>query len=398
MLRRLALGVSSGAMTSSTLGDELSRWLLESATRQLSLPELLDALGARLAEGGIRVERLRTSATTKHPEIFVRAVLWRAGVGIDVVDRARDITRTSDFLESPVARVRDGAERVRCKLFGPDADFSFALCQELAAEGLTDYVIYPIVFGSGERTYVSFATDAPDGFSEASLAVFAALLPALSVRVELESHRFTLDSLLRVYLGNNAAERVLAGSFLRGTGQPIEAAVWFCDMRGFTTLADRRPAAEMVTILDRFFEAVAGPIAQHGGEILKFIGDAVLAIFPVGASGPSAACASASAAARVALEGVCAIAGKDGLPELEVGIALHLGEVMYGNIGARNRLDFTVIGAVVNEVCRVEGLCRSLGPILMTADFAQRCPHRVESRGVHALKGVGEPRELFVPA
>ncbi|MBM4358455.1 MAG: adenylate/guanylate cyclase domain-containing protein [Deltaproteobacteria bacterium] len=385
-------------MSKEPLAVELTRWLLEPAIRQLPLPLLLDALGTRLARSGIRVERLRTSATTKHPEIFVRAILWRAGVGTEMLDRPRTFTQSPAFLESPVARIRSGAERVRCRLQGPDADLSFPLCQELAAEGLTDYVIFPLVFASGERTYASFATDAPSGFSEEALAVFEALLPALSVRVELESQRFALDSLLRVYLGNNAAERVLAGSFLRGTGQPIEAAVWFCDMRGFTSLADQRPAGEMVRILDRFFEAVAGPIAQHGGEILKFVGDAVLAIFPVGREGPADACAKAFTAARVALEGVRALAGKDGLPDLELGIALHLGEVMYGNIGARERLDFTVIGAVVNEVCRVEGLCRTLGPILMTADFARWCPHPVESRGAHALKGVGEPRALFVPA
>jgi adenylate cyclase len=200
-----------------------------------------------------------------------------------------------------------------------------------------------------------------------------------------------------VYLGDNAAARVSEGAFVRGTGVPIEAALWFCDMRGFTALADRRPAADVVRVLDRFFEAVAGSIAPHGGEVLKFIGDAVLAIFPVGDDGPRGACVRALAAAHEAVAGVASLAAEPDMPELGLGVALHLGEAMYGNIGASGRLDFTVIGAAVNEVCRVESLCRSLGPILLTKDFAEHCHDEVVPRGVHALKGVSTPRELFAP-
>lgn len=168
-------------------------------------------------------------------------------------------------------------------------------------------------------------------------------------------------------------------------------------MRGFTALADARPAVEVVAILDRFFDVVASPISPRGGEVLKFIGDAALAIFPVGPAGPADACARALDSARAAVDGVTALAAREGFAGLELGIALHLGTVMYGNIGARDRLDFTVIGAAVNEVCRVESLCKTLGPVLLTSAFARHCPAGSESRGVHVLKGVSAPQEIFVP-
>jgi len=384
-------------MSTPPLAESITQWLLAAETRQRPLPEVLAALVERLVDAGVPLRRVRTSVTTMHPEIFVRVITWHAEHGSVVHDGGREILDAPGYLGSPVAKVRAGVERIRCRLRGPEADLSYAICGELAAEGLSDYVVHALVFGSGERTYVSFATDAEDGFSKDALDLLAALLPALAVRLEVDSTRYALESLLRVYLGNNAAERVLAGSFLRGTGEAIEAAVWFCDMRGFTELADRRPAGEVVAILDRFFEAVAGPIPGHGGEVLKFVGDAVLAVFPVGTAGPADACRRALLAARAALAGVEALSGRDGLPDIGLGIALHVGEVMYGNIGARDRLDFTVIGAVVNEVCRVEPLCRTLGPILLTEAFARHCTGAVESRGVHALKGVASPREVFVP-
>lgn len=378
---------------------ELTHWALSPSTRALPLAEVMAGLAARLNAAGIPVQRMRTSITTKHPEVFVRAVMWHADRGTDVRDGLRGLLTTPTFLESPVAKVRAGTPVVRCRLTGPEADLSYSICRDLAAEGLTDYVVFPLRFGNGEVTYISFATDHAGGFPARALEVLEALLPVLSVRLEVESKDLALQSLLQVYLGQNAAARVLAGAFLRGTGQPIHAAVWFCDMRGFTTLADQRPAPEVVHILDRFFEAVAGPIGPHGGEVLKFIGDAVLAIFPVREDDSDAACQRALRAATAAVQGVAALNAEGASPPVDLGIGLHIGEVMYGNIGARDRLDFTVIGAVVNEVCRVESLCRPLGsPILMTATFARSCAGaEVTSRGVHTLKGVATPQEIFAP-
>lgn len=214
--------------------------------------------------------------------------------------------------------------------------------------------------------------------------------------MQLIAAQLETQSLLEVYLGKNASRRVLEGAFRRGEGEEIDAAIWFCDMRGFTALSDRTPARQVVAILDAYFEVLAAAVEEQGGEILKLIGDAMLAVFPLGADGAAHGCRRALAAGLSALEAVRAWRERSG-HNVELGIALHVGRVMYGNIGGRERLDFTVIGASVNEVCRVESLAKGLGvPLLMTAELAAALGRDdVVSLGFHALKGVGEPREIL---
>jgi adenylate cyclase len=249
------------------------------------------------------------------------------------------------------------------------------------------------------RTYVSFATDDPAGFREEHVARVRALLPAIAARVSLEASKETARQLLRAYLGANATRRILGGAFERGGAETLRAVLWYCDMRGFTTLSDVRPAHEVVRVLDAYFDAVASPIDARGGEVLKFIGDAVLAIFPLDPD-PHDACRRALAAVddtRANLARLNAARAARGEDALGLGLALHAGDVSYGNIGAQNRLDFTVIGAPVNEVCRVEAMTRTLGvDVLLTATFvalaglAEAVP-----MGAHRLKGVGAPVELY---
>lgn len=259
-----------------------------------------------------------------------------------------------------------------------------------------DYLAFAVVFGDGTRSFVSFATEEP-AFSPVAVEALEGCLPALALRLELAGARLALCSLLEVYLGNNAAARVLGGAFRRGGGESIRAAIWFCDMRDFTHFAESHRPEEVVGELDRLFEAVTTPITSRGGEILKFVGDAVLAVFPTGEDAADA-CGRARAAAEEALVRVAALPPREGASgPPRIGIALHLGDVFYGNIGAGNRLDFTVIGAAVNETCRVEGLTKPLEtPLLMTAAFATKLPATdLTSLGCHALKGVTAPSEVF---
>jgi adenylate cyclase len=244
--------------------------------------------------------------------------------------------------------------------------------------------------------WIAFAASDKGGFRDDDLNLLSKIAPLLSLRVQLIAAQLASESLLEVYLGKNASRRVLDGAFRRGGGEEIEAAIWFCDMRGFTSLSDRTPAREVVAVLDAYFEIVAAAVEEQGGEILKFIGDAMLAVFPVGAAGAEQSCRSALAAGLSALEAVRAWRERS-RHEVELGIALHLGRVMYGNIGGRDRLDFTVIGASVNEVCRVESLCKDVGvPLLMTNEVAEALGREdVVSLGFHALKGVGERREIL---
>jgi adenylate cyclase len=271
--------------------------------------------------------------------------------------------------------------------------------RELKAQGLTDYLAH-VIYLSGQRNAVSWATDHTEGFSEEQLRTLRQLMPYLALRLELESTRYSLGSLLEVYLGENAARRVLAGAFKRGSGERIQAAIWLCDLRGFTTLADQVPAEQVVSTLDAYFDQVVGAVAAQGGEVLKFIGDAILAIFRVQEGAEQQACAAALVAAQDALGRLATLndeRAREGLPSLAMGVALHLGQVMYGNIGSKERLDFTVIGASVNEASRLESLCKQLGtPLVMSGQFARACGSAdVVPLGRHSLRGVREEREVF---
>jgi adenylate cyclase len=274
--------------------------------------------------------------------------------------------------------------------------------RELAAAGGTDYFIQPLRFSDGRLSFVSFTSDHPGGFTDGHLELFDEVRPLLALRLEIEGAYYATRSLLEVYLGQNAAARVLAGEVRRGAGELASAAIFFCDMRGFTHFTDEHPVGEVVETLDRYFETVAAPIEAEGGEVLKFIGDALLAVF-AGGGDSAEACRRALRAAALALDGMDAwnaTRGSAGQPPLSIGIALHHGEVLYGNIGANRRLDFTVIGRAVNEASRVESLCKTLRvPLLATRTFASLLgPGPLRAVGAHALRGVVAPQELFTLA
>ena len=201
---------------------------------------------------------------------------------------------------------------------------------------------------------------------------------------------------METYLGRDAARRVLTGQIKRGRGKRICAAILLSDLRDFTAMSDRLPAGEVIALLNDYFDIMATQVHEHGGEVLKFIGDGMLAVFNVGGSLPDAACCQSMHAAIEAVRALTAL-NLDRTEKLEVGIALHLGDVVYGNIGAADRLDFTVIGPAVNEAARIEGLCRDLDRrILISASFAHGCGCTpLVSLGRHRLRGVGEAQEIF---
>lgn len=284
----------------------------------------------------------------------------------------------------------------------PEGAARYPITRELAEAGYVDYLCLAVP--TLEPCFVSFATRDPRGY-DVLLDEIRALLPLLALRAELASTRSAMASLLRTYLGPNAAGHVLDGQFRRGEGRPIEAVIWSCDLRGFTTLVDTTEIGEVLQTLDAYFECVADPIAANGGEVLKFIGDAVLAIFTRerGSADMHEASAAAVRAAEEAFDALAqlnATRAERGQAALQFGVALHRGLVTYGNIGAHGRLDFTVIGPAVNEVTRVESLCKEVDcPLLLTAAFAKACDAPLEAQlrslGHHALHGVAEPVELF---
>jgi len=374
-------------MTPSELA-ELRTWLLtaphvDDGGRSL-MTGLVDAVRAR----GVPLWRCSFSLLTKHPELVWRSVQWSEDTGVRTIERARATLDEPFFTRSPVALLRQGAPPIRVRL--TDDAARFPICEDLRADGGTDYLAQGLPGTGREIGYISWATRGPGGFRDEQVAALVALTPELGLRIELASVYQATRALLEVYLGRNAGQRVADGGFRRGGGELIDAAIWFCDLRGFTALSDERPPQEVVRILDDYFDRVAGAVMAHGGEVLKFIGDAVLAIFPV-AGDPGAACRDALRAAEDALAGE---------PPLAIGIALHLGQVMYGNIGARDRLDFTVISSSVNEASRLEALCKSLAtPLALSEAFVNAArPDGVVDLGVHALKGVRAPLRVFTLA
>ncbi len=369
----------------------ITPWLL-SPDSPRPADDLIAALAEKLLEVGVPIWRINTSLLTLHSEVYVQNVLWTRGEGVKLNSRGHDIRRSPSYVGSSVELLHNGSGPIRERLDKPSR---FGPVEELRAKGATDYFILPVDFTNGRRSYISYFSDSQDGFSDVHLAMLQEVLPALALRLELCSAYFATESLLQMYLGRSAATRVLDGQFLRGGGERIEAAIWFCDLRGFTSLTEQQPVEDVLTLLDQYFECTAGAISEAGGEVLKFIGDAVLGIFPVEGS-RQRTCARALAAARAALARIDAfnVAGPK-LP-IEAGIALHLGEVMFGNIGAKDRLDFTVIGPAVNEAARLESLCKPLQRrLVVSKTFADASGEALPSLGSHALKGVAAHAEIF---
>jgi adenylate cyclase len=369
--------------------DELTRWLMDAPHDAADPGAFMRALVDAVAQAGVPIWRASYALMTKHPEVLWRTVRWKSGV-VSIDDQPHARLEDPFYKDSPVRDVRDGMTSIRVPL--TNLVLPYPICVDLRAEGGTDYFIQGLRFTNGEVGYVAWAANADGGFTDAHLAHLEKLRPFLALRLELESAYYATRALLPVYLGHNAARRVLAGEVQRGKGELIDAAIWFSDMRDFTALSDRTPPAQVIEKLDAYFDAVATPISANGGEVLKFIGDAVLAIFPVGKD-PRDACRRALAAAEA---GIAAI-DKTGIT---IGVALHRGQVMYGNIGAKDRLDFTVISSAVNEASRLEGLCKKLAtPLALSAAFVAAAGlDGMLDLGSHELKGVSAPLHVYTPS
>ena len=392
------------ALPSVPADPSVSGWLRDEARYCADVPELLAELGRRLGRDGIPVDRIGIFLRTLHPTILASVYLWRAGgTGVEVFEGGHETMGAEVYVRSPVPLVFAGSPGVRRRLADPDCPRDFPILDDLAGEGVTDYVILPLPFSDRQRYGVSFATTAGGGFDDDRLARLLGLIPALAHVVEILSVRRIARNLVRTYLGRITGERVLDGAIRRGTTETIDAAIWYSDLRGFTYLADRLPSDLLIGLLNDHFQRVVEPIETNGGEVLKFMGDAVLAIFPVTALGGEA---GAAAAALHALDAALMATAdrnlerrQDGQPEIDFWVALHMGDVSYGNIGAADRLDFTVIGPAVNQAARIEGQCRVMDRrFLMSGAFARHSPVEGESIGFHALRGVREPQELFTLA
>ena len=375
----------------------LVNWLLDLESRKQSVAEMALGLATRLVDCGVPISVLSTSQQAYQPEVAVRNIRWTREGG--VVERSYDHKKVDgpSYLDSPLRASRDSGEALRVSLRGPVDQIPFPVCRELAEAGNTDYFVKAMP--RDVSTYLSVSTDHAEGFSDENLEVLKAIMPAIMLRLELYCSHYALSSLLHLYLGGNAAERVIQGEFRLGGTADIHAVVWMCDLRGFTSLSEKNAPGDVLVALNQYFSCVVTSVQEHGGEILKFIGDAVLAIFPV-ADDERGACQRALLAARqafAALDITNQSRQEQGQELLQFGLALNLGRAFYGNIGTPTRLDFTVIGPTVNEAARIESLCSSLGHrLLVSKSFADSVENAdLVSVGRHSLKGVADARELF---
>lgn len=368
-------------------------WLLDGARSANSPGAVLQQLCERLVACGVPLDRGAVFIQTLHPDILGRSFTWKPGEDIAVRAPPNDFVDTGEYRNSPIAVVKAGGGAIRRRLCDATCQRDFPVLHELAQEGFTDYIAAPLHFSSGEMHCATWATKAPDGFAPEDIAGLAATTLVLTRIAEIWALRRVASNLLDTYVGHHAGERVLAGKIRRGDSEQIEAVIWLADLRGFTAVADQTTPECLLELLNRYYDCLVPAIAEHGGEVLKFMGDGMLAIFPTqpGAGGAASACASALAAVDAARSSLGKV-----MPEQGYGIALHIGPVVYGNIGSAGRLDFTCIGPAVNLTARLEKLTAELRySVLASATLARHAPHRFVSLGDVPLRGFDRPLPVF---
>jgi adenylate cyclase len=382
--------------------EGIADWLTADARRAESFLHMFDELAWRLLAAGIPVMRVSLHSGTLHPQFLGATYLWwRTTRQTQKVMITHELGDSLTYDNNPVRRVREGREVMRRRLDGPDPQLDFSVLHDLKARGATEYFALPVAsaFGSGAHM-ACYVADRPGGFTERELADLSALSGRLSVVADMNSQRQIAENVLTAYLGPQTGPKVLAGQIRRGSGQAIAAVLWSSDLRGFTRLSDHLPAERVIRMLNELFDLQAKAITAHGGEILKFVGDGLLAIFPVSSPAEAArAAANALAAAREALAALRAREAPADEAPLEIVIALHYGTVIYGNVGSADRLDFTVIGPAVNLTSRIEAIAKSLDLLLIVSDdFGSVYGEPLPSLGRHQLRGLDQPHELFAPA
>lgn len=400
----------------------LTAWLADAGLRNMPLEEIIDGFSRRLNDLGVPVARAFVGMNTLHPMVRARSMIWdRAAPEITHFEFSHAGIDVPQVRESPFApMLLDGVTERRCDLTDGTTVKGVPVFEELHAAGMTEWLgrLFPMgelvpQFGwtveaeHAERLALvcSLTTDRPGGYSEADLAVLQQALPVFALAVKAVTMRALGHGLLAAYLGDDPAGRVFAGTVQRGEVQSVEAVLFYTDLRGFTALADTMPGKELIALLDECFECMVAPVARHGGEVLKFMGDGLLAAFAVRPAGRAEVCAAALEAATGALALIEALNARRraaGQQTAGLDLSLHIGTVQYGNVGTAQRLDFTVIGPAVNEASRIEKLCEPLGhSLLMSQSFAEAATtsrHRLASLGRHRLRGVREETELFALA
>jgi uncharacterized protein (DUF427 family)/class 3 adenylate cyclase len=385
-------------------GSNYVDWLLREGWNTQNPSELTERFAKMLTDAGMPVARLSVFLRTLHPLLIGTAYVWRAEKkGIHSFVLTHETLRSPLFLDSPLVPIFNGAGGIRRRLEGDNALLDFGILKQLHGEGITDYAAMPMTFSDGQINALTLASNQTGGFSIADLGHVHEILPVLSRYYEVHAARGMANSLLQTYLGSNTGQKVLKGLIKRGDSENLHTVIWFCDLRQSTALAESMSIDDYLAVLNRFFECMVRPIVEYGGEVLSFIGDAVLAVFPLAAEETTQqrACDDALAAAAEAEQRMQAYNAERvaaGLAPLGYGIGLHVGHLAYGNIGVPERLQFTVIGSAANEASRIQDMTKLQDRrVLASSAFAAHCPSPLSPIGEFELPGVKHKETLFVP-
>ena len=378
---------------------QFTHWLFYEGRFVTDFCGFIEALSLKLVELGIPVDRVRMNFRTLHPQVLAWSCIWDQSDGASVMEVPRGNEESEDFLGSPIQYVIQNEQPFR-QVLGQLPDDSHSVLFELQASGLTDYCAFPVVFSNHIVNAATYSTKNPRGFTDECIDFLSQVSVLVSPFIETLATKRLARNLLETYIGPRTGRKILEGKIQRGDGEQIKAAIWFSDFRNFTQYTESLSMQQMLDTLNQYFEIVHNNVVKHGGEILRFIGDAMLIVFPVDQqTNIEHACSRALKAALSAQNDAIELNKFRQLkhePLIEFGVGLHEGCVMYGNVGAPSRLDFTVMGGAVNRTARLESLTKELGcPVLVSAQFNRQIHNTGHYKGEFSVKGIKELLNVY---
>jgi len=380
--------------------SDVREWLIDGGRSASSASgDMIDSLCKRLISAGIPLFRVAFYIRTLHPDIFGRNFIWKPGEPIQIGTADHSITETPQFHASPISIVAREGREIRARVSDPDSS-RWPIVEDLRAEGVTDYVALPIRYIDGSAHTTSWTTRQEGGFTDEQLDALRSIMAPLARLIEVVSLQRKAATLLDVYVGNRAGEKILGGQIRRGHTESMNAAIWLSDLRGFTALSDRLPPETVVDILNNYFDCQVAAIKAQGGEVLKYMGDGLLAVFPIDeyVGDSHEVCARVLEAARQTRAGVEALQYPigDTIERFRFGVALHVGPILYGNIGGGSRLDFTCIGPAVNLAARLEKLTGRLRRTIVASEgFAGICSGSWRDLGEFPIAGFSRAQRVY---
>jgi adenylate cyclase len=379
---------------------KITDWLIDGARSASSPPQMMSETCERLVRAGLPLWRVGVFVRMLHPDIFGRSFVWRQGAEVVMTAANFDVIDSDEYRSSPLSVLYSTEKEVRRRLSGSAASDNSPFLADMREEGVTDYIALPLRFTDGSIHSASWTTKQSGGFTEDHIESLRKVVPPLARVIEIINLSRKASILLDTYVGNRAGERILGGQIRRGHTDTMHAAIWLSDLRGYTALSDRLPAETVVDILNQYFDCQVSAIKTHGGEVLKFMGDGLLAVFPIAEAGGNIqqVCARALEAARESRASVEAMHYPiaDTVERFRFGVALHVGKILYGNIGGGNRLDFTCIGPAVNLAARLEKIAGRLHRTIVASEgFAGICAGGWADLGEFPIAGFSKAERVY---